>query len=125
MDRRNIRVDELMKCIRCGDCCEFLALGVTLMQILVSDDLPDKDFIIEHFRQVERPKEKPNPQMSDNAFKGLVFYKCDLFDPTTRKCLDYENRPQICREYPGNRKPQDLISARCDYATGGFRHWTL
>ena len=27
-------------------------------------------------------------------------YTCRLFDTRTRKCLDYANRPAMCRDYP-------------------------
>jgi len=34
---------------------------------------------------------------------------CRKFDSKTRKCLDYEHRPQSCREYPFLVEPDALI----------------
>jgi hypothetical protein len=30
------------------------------------------------------------------------FYRCTWFDPETRLCTHYEERPDLCREYPRN-----------------------
>ncbi len=35
------------------------------------------------------------------------FYSCDRFDPETRSCTDYENRPPLCRDYPFYGAPLD------------------
>ncbi len=99
------------KCIRCGDCCEFLALG----------DLqghPDREFILAHCRPTEAPKKKPNPLMSDKCFDGYIWYKCVWFDAVNRRCKAYEYRPAMCKEYPNKRKPESLISARCGFFNG-------
>jgi Fe-S-cluster containining protein len=28
------------------------------------------------------------------------FYRCDLYDTETRRCLDFDHRPTMCRGYP-------------------------
>jgi Fe-S-cluster containining protein len=104
------------RCIKCGDCCEFIAVGFTLDEVRKNENFPDRDFILNHWLEVNPPKIKPNPLMSDKCFNGYIFYKCDLFDPILRRCNDHENRPNICRDYPGqNRKPESLFSARCGF----------
>lgn len=35
------------------------------------------------------------------------FYRCDLYDPETRRCTDFENRPPMCRGYPWFDDPPD------------------
>lgn len=29
-----------------------------------------------------------------------VFYRCRLYDAESRRCTDYDNRPQVCRDFP-------------------------
>lgn len=103
------------RCIKCGDCCEFIATGFMLDEVINNPDFSERDFILEHWTPVEPPKENRNPLMSNKCFDGFMWYGCDLFDSETRLCKDYENRPQICRGYPNYHKPKDLISARCGY----------
>ena len=103
------------KCIKCGDCCEFYALGASLEQITADAKFPDRDFVLKHLTPRQAPKHKPNPLMSDRAFDGFYWYSCDLFDSVKRLCKDYENRPGLCGKYPKNHKPKDLISARCGF----------
>lgn len=104
------------KCIKCGDCCEFIGLGVALDEIKAEMSYPDRDFILRHWAATGAPQRKPNPLMSDKCFNGYHWYKCDLLDSQTRLCKDYENRPQICKDCPGkNPKPESLISARCGF----------
>lgn len=28
------------------------------------------------------------------------YFRCRHFDPDTRRCTDYDNRPAMCRDYP-------------------------
>jgi len=103
-------------CIQCGDCCEKIALGLTLDQIKAKSDVPDKNFILEHWTPAEKPIAKRNALMSDKQFNGYYWYTCDLFDTKTRKCKDWENRPAICRNYPSRRHTNEtLISSNCGF----------
>lgn len=46
------------------------------------------------------------------------FYTCDIFDPVTRKCTDYDNRPGVCRDYPWYGSPPDpnkSLPTMCSY----------
>ncbi len=109
---------ELMgrKCIKCGDCCEFIAVGFTLDEVRNNLNFPDRNFILAHWTPRQAPKSKLNPLMSDKCFNGYLWYECDLFDHKTRLCRDYENRANICREYPSKyHKPEGLISCRCGF----------
>ena len=88
-------------CIRCWDCCEFIAVGFTLEKVRADPDFPDRGFILKHWTPTELPSEKPNPAMSDKQFSNCFWYECDLLNTKTRKCRDYENRPLICKGCPG------------------------
>ena len=107
-----------MKCIKCGDCCEAIALGATIEQIKADARFLSRDFILEHWTPCEPPKQKLNPLMNDKCFNGFIWYECDLFDSETRVCKDHKNKPAICKEYPGGRKSESLISARCGFFKG-------
>jgi len=104
------------KCIKCGDCCEFIGLGATLDEIRANPNFLGRDFILQRWTPTKAPKKKPNPLMSDKCFDGHYWYKCDLFDSKKRLCRDYKNRPEICKDCPGkDPKPESLISARCGF----------
>lgn len=46
---------------------------------------------------------------------------CRKFDSNTRKCLDYDNRPLSCREYPFIVENDSvLIKSGCSLAKGGL-----
>lgn len=43
---------------------------------------------------------------------------CDAFDPETRTCLAYDERPPVCSSYPWYGKPPDngaIASLRCSF----------
>lgn len=104
------------KCKKCGDCCKFIAVGFTLDKIRNNPEFPDRDFILKHWTPREAPEKKLNPLMSDKCFEGFIWYECDLFDAESRLCKDYENRANICKNYPSkDHKPKDLISKHCAF----------
>jgi Fe-S-cluster containining protein len=46
------------------------------------------------------------------------YYRCDRYDPTERRCTDYDNRPDCCRGYPWYGDPPDTHKAlppTCSY----------
>jgi Fe-S-cluster containining protein len=48
------------------------------------------------------------------------FWSCDLYDPATRQCTDWEHRPDICRGYPWYDEPPDptkRLPLECSYRT--------
>ena len=52
-------------------------------------------------------------KMLDDSKEGDVyFYHCPKVDENNR-CTDYENRPQICRDFPDN--PLALLPKKCGY----------
>lgn len=62
--------------------------------------------------------------VSDFVFDGQLmlvlswFYRCDLYDPGTRRCTDWENRPDMCRGYPWFDDPPDttkVLPPTCSY----------
>lgn len=94
-----------------------MALGQSIEQIKANEKYPDRDFILAHFTPISPPSEKMNPLMSDECFAGFYWFKCDLLDPDKKTCTDYQNRPRICRDYPGKRENinTSLITDKCGF----------
>ena len=53
--------------------------------------------------------------LSDNVDEPVYFYHCPKLNDCKR-CSDYENRPQICRDFPDN--PLSILPESC-----GFYEW--
>lgn len=44
------------------------------------------------------------------------WYTCTIYDKTTGNCGDYDQRPRMCRDYPGNSEPYGIERMRaCRY----------
>jgi Fe-S-cluster containining protein len=58
------------------------------------------------------PRQRPVPQ------HGVVHFSCRYFDQDTRRCIAYDRRPAMCRDYP-----QEGICRHCGgrFATGTRR----
>lgn len=49
-----------------------------------------------------RKREKNAPWDTRAKQAREWWYTCKYYDPETRNCTNYENRPSICREFPGS-----------------------
>jgi Fe-S-cluster containining protein len=58
------------------------------------------DFMTEHWTVISG---SPDPQVS-----GYRAVRCDVFDPATRLCGAYEQRPPVCSGYPHYGSPLTL-----------------
>jgi len=85
-----------MGCTACGACCDHLGFNLTEKRPDLEaragwDDWPrsqeDARFILAHWHY--RPDAK-------DAWDAT----CDMWDPDTKRCRDYEHRPPVCRDYP-------------------------
>lgn len=104
-----------MACHICGGCCEFLAAAYTKKEFKDLLSFTDWKFVEKHWHEIKwrRPA---NRLMPPSVWVKLIQYRCDCFDPVTKLCTDYENRPEMCRRYP----PPDecsltLLCDRCGY----------
>lgn len=46
------------------------------------------------------------------------YYSCEFYDATHKRCLDYDNRPAMCRDYPWYGDPPDpskVLPPTCSY----------
>ena len=108
------------KCIGCGTCCKLACSEFS------PDELKEKakngDNFANQFLSVFIPYQskedarKIYPEyikmLEDNKEDEVYFYHCPKLTADNR-CSDYENRPQICRDFPDN--PLALLPKSCGY----------
>jgi len=108
------------RCVGCATCCNLACSEFS------SEELKEKakngDNFAAQFLSVFIPyssKEearKVYPQyielLEENGEKDVYFYHCPKLTKDKR-CSDYENRPQICRDFPDN--PLSILPKSCGY----------
>ena len=93
-------------CGKCGKCCEGIYLPFSMKEIKERLlDQKDGRFVAENFEQISfEEMSKINPyfvgRCINSQAKDLNYFKCNVFNYETRRCGDYENRPDFCRNYP-------------------------
>lgn len=88
-DRENIPADKI-PCNFCpGKCCRYFALPI---------DTPERWKEYEYMRWFLL-HERASVFVDDGTWYLLVHTKCKRLDDKTNLCMDYENRPDICRDY--------------------------
>jgi Fe-S-cluster containining protein len=111
------------KCIGCGTCCKFAVSQFSLKELQEKSDNGDKfakQFIsvFEPYNsQIEARKIFPEYVELLEKYQdgGYYFYRCPKVTKENR-CPDYENRPQICKDFPDN--PLAFLPLDC-----GFNSW--
>lgn len=112
-------------CIGCGTCCKLACSEFS------PDELKQKaqngDNFASQFIQTFIPYENSDEprrifpeylkMLEDNNESGYYFYHCPKVTQDN-KCPDYENRPQICRDFPDN--PLAFLPFGC-----GFADWKI
>lgn len=84
----------------------------------------DRRWVLEHLTPLPKTKARLDASgMSQGGVSYVIldsgemvpmethFYSCDLFDPETRRCTAYDQRPPICRDYPWYGDPPDPSKA--------------
>lgn len=108
------------ECIRCANCCRLAVSEYSFEQLKQRAMRGDK--FSEDFVSVFRPYEteadakKANPEyfellnelMEDQR---VYYYYCPKLDGNS--CSDYENRPDICKDFPHN--PLKLLPSTCSF----------
>lgn len=107
-------------CKMCGSCCK-LAISEFSQEELIKKACEGDNFakqFISVFVQykIEDIPRNIFPEYIDylalNGISDVYFYYCPLVTEDNR-CSDYENRPQICRDFPDN--PFSLLPPSCGY----------
>lgn len=124
-EKLNIPMPE---CNKCGSCCCCASSSVsyrTLLEKAASGEEFARDFfsIFIPYKNIEETK-KLFPTIVERSIKAaekeqnklnpeeLVFYKCRYYSEENQ-CLVYEDRPLLCREFPGS--PFAILSDKCAF----------
>lgn len=103
----------MTECNGCGACCDpFVTVygPFDLVRLARSMDDTEARFFREHLTPYRRRDGRTmtpwNSGWSEFVIDGhpqLIaahYYKCDNYEPETRRCMDYDNRPDVCRGFP-------------------------
>ena len=66
------------------------------------------------------PRESVTKTRIKTEPKWVFFYECRHYNIETRQCLDYENRPSICRGFPWYGK-EPVVSTLDELPDCGYR----
>lgn len=122
----------------CGACCDPVPYTATQAELrsvmpatLTEEGRLNRAWVLEHFTPIPRGvglRATPemtsghtvaiNPKTLETVEVWTHFYECDAFDPATRSCTAYDDRPPMCGGYPwyGVRPdPTKAIPAECGY----------
>ena len=112
-------------CERCASCCKLASSECSYSEL--KKRAKNGDIFAEQFTSIFVPYEdketarKVYPEFFDTLEKkygstnGIYFYYCPKLTPENL-CSDYENRPDICRDFPTN--PLVIFPPKC-----GYRKW--
>ncbi len=114
MDKKND-----YSCNKCGDCCRFAVSEFSYEQLKQKAFRGDKysaEFVSVFVPyETEEAAKKANPEyfeaLGDLVDDKTYYYYCPKVDGDL--CSDYENRPNICKDFPHN--PLKLLPSRCSY----------
>lgn len=114
---------EMFKCSGCATCCRLACSEFSpeeLKQKAANGDKFAQQFtsIFIPYERIE-DAEKIYPEyiklLREKVEEKVYFYHCPKLTDDNR-CSDYENRPQICRDFPDN--PLAILPDKC-----GYRAW--
>lgn len=103
------------RCTGCGGCCDPVIIPrrmVTKTRVAGDPDLMPvapgasdgercRSWIRDDLTRISRTEAlRRRPAIALGATSGQFFYACRHYDRETRRCLDYDNRPSICRGFP-------------------------
>ena len=115
---------ELSGCVGCGACCKLASSEFSYEELKIKarngDNFATQFISVFIPYQNESDAQKIYPEYFEllkekNQDENIYFYHCPKVTGDNR-CSDYENRPQICRDFPDN--PLSLLPAAC-----GFWGW--
>lgn len=110
----------MTECIAgCAHCCNPVVLPVTQLEIAQTlpttrDEAADRRFILEDLTPIPfKVGMQQSPHLQGRTLASTAdgdqvhpnFFSCRHFDTATRLCMNYENRPPVCREFPRYGRP--------------------
>jgi len=115
MDKKNE-----YSCVRCGNCCRLATSEYSydqLKQRAMRGDKFSRDFVSVFVPyKTEEEAKLANPEYFDllndlMEDQKIYYYYCPKL--VNNECSDYENRPDICKDFPHN--PLKLLPSTCSY----------
>lgn len=111
------------KCVGCATCCNLACSEFSpaeLKQKAENGDNFAKQFLsvfVPYASKEDARKVYPEyiKMLEENKEDNVYFYHCPKLTEDKR-CSDYENRPQICRDFPDN--PLSILPKSC-----GYKQW--
>ena len=111
------------RCVGCATCCNLACSEFSPEELAQKAKNGDKfatqflSVFIPYDSKEEARKTYPEyiELLEENGETDVYFYHCPKLTEDKR-CSDYENRPQICRDFPDN--PLGLLPKSC-----GYRAW--
>lgn len=108
------------KCVGCATCCNLACSEFSPEELKQKAANGDKfatqftSIFVPYASKEEARKIYPEyiKLLEDNGEDKVYFYHCPKLTEDKR-CSDYENRPQICRDFPDN--PLSFLPASCGY----------
>jgi Fe-S-cluster containining protein len=111
-----------MRCIHAGHCCRLITLFFTrkefefVLKLFKEKKNPDYFFVKENMVVISteealkiRPELKVN---SDKALANTTYLTCKQYNHTLKICMDYLNRPKMCRDFPFYGEEMDIIAMK-------------
>ena len=110
----------MFKCSGCATCCNLACSEFSPEQLAQKAQNGDKfasqflSIFIPYESKEEARKVYPEyiKLLEDNGETDVYFYHCPKLTEDKR-CSDYENRPQICKDFPDN--PLSFLPKSCGY----------
>lgn len=113
----------MTECSKCGLCCDRILLG-----------FDPQDRAAQRLAGPLEPWEKHQYEFLRDHWTVLshdesCVVRCDRFDPATRECLAYDDRPDICSGYPWyghdplsrmNKDVRQVLPPQCSYTADVF-----
>lgn len=108
------------KCVGCATCCNLACSEFSPEELKKKAENGDKfatqflSIFIPYSTKEEARKIYPEyiELLEENNETEVYFYHCPKLTKDNR-CSDYENRPQICRDFPDN--PLSILPKSCGY----------
>lgn len=114
---------KMFKCNNCATCCNLACSEFSPEQLKLKAQNGDRfanqflSVFIPYESKSEAQKVYPEyiKMLDENKEDEVYFYHCPKLSDC-KLCTDYENRPQICRDFPDN--PLSILPESC-----GFYEW--
>lgn len=112
----------------CGQCCDPVMLPYSRMEAIFDPSIPleerqwaDRCLTAMPVKEAHLKAPWLIGRLLADRFgnpSSPFFFRCSNFDPATRQCTDYDNRPGMCRGYPwygGQPRTDAALPPDCSY----------